>query len=310
MDGVLKLLHQKDHYDDVVPELQTALTVAEECKQQLTDGKSSPTTPIQEPQIICKHFCGLGGPSTFPGQWFSMEAHKRQEALLEGLNHLILPYIIPDDSPLSLAFSNFRDAVQHMVTQGIPLSSLLGPLDTEVDLLFRTRSTDDPFTAGTWACELSRIYAHIDIFTQLANAFLLSRFMRWILDPSIENYIMLPDIMKPTNAQRVIPHFASADLYSIPAIRDSLVRGDFKLPQAIGNQAVLGVKFEWPFDMETAIDTCAVTGTRKISRLFAACASDPKYWSCSQDFLENFPEAQGHLNVITHQHDWDELTCL
>jgi hypothetical protein len=29
----------------------------------------------------------------------------------------------------------------------------------------------------------------------LANSFLLTRFMRWIVAPSLENYLLLPDIM-------------------------------------------------------------------------------------------------------------------
>ena len=316
--GVLKLLQRNDNYSLIASELQTALSIAEksqhqdphQASHQTTNSNPSPNSPHREPLIICRHFCGLGGSVTIPAKYVSPKVQRRQEELLRGPVHHILPYTIDDDSPLSLAFSNFRDAVKHMLNQDMPLSDILGPLDTEVDLLFRVRSANDPFTAGTWACELARIYEHIDFFTQLANAFLLSRYMRWVLDPSLENYILLPDIMKPTHAQRVIPHFASADLYSIPAIRDSLIRGELKLSQAIGKQPVLGVRIDWPFDLEKAVDRCPTTGTAKLSRLFAACASDAKYWSCSQDFLEKFPEAQGHLNVITHQHDWDQLTVL
>ena len=333
VDGVLKLLQDNDNYDEVADDLRDALTIAEKSKYQQRqmkgqDGPSSgppeskrppqqgkpmiddtliPASPGNAAKIICKQFCGLGFATSIHPKWISLEIQERQMSLLKGERHLILPYVVANDSPLSLAFSNFIDAVKHMQHQGVSLSTILGSLDTEVDLLFRPRCADDPYTACTWACDLARLYAHINVFTQLAIAFLLSRFMRWVLDPTLENYILLPDIMKPTNAQGLVPHFASADLFPLPTMRESLIRGELKLPKAVGSPDGFGVKLNWPFELNEAVDRDPVTGTARVSRLLAACASDPRYWSCNEDFLESFPEVKDHLNVITHKHDWKQL---
>ena len=129
----------------------------------------------------------------------------------------------------------------------------------------------------------------VDIFTQLANVFLLSRFMCWHIVPSLESYLLLPKIMRPNFLQKTIPHFASADLYAIPAVRDCLVRGSFDLLETIGTPGTQGIKFHWPFDMNKAIDVDPATGARVFSRLFGVCASEPSNWSCSKEILINSP---------------------
>ena len=322
VDGVRNLLQRNRHFNDVSSDLQHALKFAEDARmlhhktpspkedepQPLAPSmpvKSSLSTSTED--VVCVHECALDGPINVEPQLYFEEAQKRQERLLEGPDYQILPYIINDDSPFSLAFSNFRNAVTHMRSHGTSMEYILGPLETHVELLFRTRQADDPFTSCTWACEMARIYAHIDFNTQLANAFLLSRYMRWILAPTQDNYILVPDLIKPTKLQRTVPHFASADLYSLPIIRDTLIKGERTLSQTIGPADTWGLRFEWPFDLEKAVDRHPVTGAMTISRLFAACASDEKYWHCSADFLVGFPEAKGNLNVIKHEHGWTAL---
>jgi hypothetical protein len=205
-----------------------------------------------------------------------------------------------------MTFTNFRNGVHEMLQQGTPLADILGPLDPAVDLIFRSRLPTDTFTSSTWACELARTNVQSDIFTQLANAFLLARYMRWILAPTLENFVLLPEIMRPTLAQRTIPHYASADLYPIPAVRDCLVRGQLDLPRPIGTDGIVGIKFDWPFDMARAVDTHPKTGVITLSRLFGTCAAEAKSWSCGRDFLEDTSVTKTTINVINHQHEWIE----
>ena len=251
-----------------------------------------------------KALCELRAPDSPKPPWCVAEFHDRQIALLQGPDHLILPHIVEDESPLSMMYMEFRAGVNRMLAQGIPLDSVLGPIDPIVDLLFRPRHANDRFTACSWACELARIHVNIDVFTKLANAFLLARYMRWVLSPSLENYLLLPEIMRPTRAQRTIPHYPSADLFSLPAVREHLVRGQLSLAEAIGTPGTHGIKFHWPFSIEKAVDTDLESGTITVSRLLGMCAADPKNWSCSKDFLVNTPMAGGILNVINHQHCW------
>jgi Domain of unknown function (DUF3425) len=150
------------------------------------------------------------------------------------------------------------------------------------------------------------IYVQTDIFTQLANSFLLTRFIRWIVAPSLQNYLLLPDIMRPTPSQTRIPHYASADMFPLPVVRDALVKGQLELLDPIGTGAAPGIKFNWPFDLKKAVDIDAATGVMTVSRLFGICAADARNWTSSEDILANTPMSHEALNVINHRHGWGE----
>ena len=312
---LMSMLRNNRNLDfDVATEVQRTTLLREHSAAFSTPDPSTVDTTqdsaivnMEAEPVICTAFCRLAASGSHAAVWYSDLLRQQQELRLQGPEHSIIPHVIPDRSPLSLIFINFKKGVSNMLAQGTPLAQVLGPLDPTVDLMFRARFSTDPFSASTWACELARIDVAVDIFTQLANAFLLSRFMRWHLAPSLENYLLLPEIMRPTISQKTIPHFASSDLYAIPAVRDCLSRGNFDLLETIGKPGTQGIKFHWPFDMEKAIDIDPATGAQVLSRLFGACASEPNYWSCSKDILINSPMTKGLLNVIDHQHKWDEL---
>ena len=289
--------------------------VANEVREQSANYSapaSSPSDSVQDSNTamnmppmhsVCRAFRGLGGSvSSFEAIRYPDQLRQQQELKLLGPLHSITPHNIPDDSPLSLIFVNFKNGVGKMLAQGTSLDEVLGPIDPVVDLIFRSRTPMDSFSACTWACELARTDVAVDIFTQLANAFLLSRFMRWHLAPSLKNYLLLPEIIPPTLANRKIPHFASADLYALPEVRDALILGNFDLLESIGTPGTQSIRFHWAFDMEKAINIDLTTGERTVSRLFAVCASEPSNWNCSKDFLVNSPMTKGMVNAIDHQH--------
>lgn len=311
-DELMSVLRQNGRLDlEVAAEVEKALKFREEAA--FSPPLPSPIEPMQDgacdgvaDHSVCHAFCGVAASGSATAVWYSDKLRRQQELRLRGPNHLILPHVVADQAPLSMIFINFKNGVSNMLAQGLPLAQVLGPLDPVVDLLFRPRLPSDPFSASTWACELARIDPSVDIFTQIGNAFLLSRYMRWNLSPTLENYLLLPEIMRPTVAQQTIPHFASADLYAIPAVRDCLVTGNFELLESIGRPGTQGIKFHWPFGMDKAIDVNRSTGVRSISRLFGMCASELSNWSCGTHFLVNSALKNGLLSIIDHQHKWRE----
>ena len=313
-DELMSMLRENGNLDaDVAAEVEKALQRREDAA--FSPRPQSPIDTIQDgacdgvaDRSVCYSFCGVSASGSPEATWYSDKLRQQQELKLRGPLHLILPFVIADQSPLSMIFITFRNGVSNMLAQGMPLTEVLGPLDPVADLLFRPRSTLDPFSASTWACELARIDPTVDIVTQLANAFLLSRLMRWSLSPTLENFLLLPKIMRPTMAQRTIPHFASADLYAIPAVRDYLITGHSDLLERIGTPGRQGIKFHWHFDMSKAVDINPSTGVKSISRLFGMCASELSNWSCGTHFLAGLPLNNGLLKVVEHQHDWNFAT--
>ncbi|KAJ4531337.1 hypothetical protein HRR76_009000 [Exophiala dermatitidis] len=147
--------------------------------------------------------------------------------------HLVLPLTVTDDSSMSRTYSHYLQAAHQMLEAGVPLSYLLGsPDQVVVDLFFRPREANDIYTCASWACEVCRSYDH-DIFVRLGCVFLLTSMMRvsfsyerhmlplsldlelmlwqWLLAPTLENYERLPDMMKPTPLQCMIPHIGAIE---------------------------------------------------------------------------------------------------
>jgi hypothetical protein len=259
----------------------------------------------QSNRLICQKMCVLSATGASPRAiWYPVHLQEQQEHRLQGPPHLIPPHCISDRSPLSMAFANVRESVSEMLDRSVPFDIALGPLDTQVDLIFRERKVEDTFCASNMACEISRIIHPHDVFTQLANAYLLARYMRWIISPTLENYIFLPKIMRPTLAQQTIPHFASADLLPMPAVRNCLSKGGSTLMETIGPQRNgPNIKFHWPFDMDKAIFPSPETGMLTITRLFQICVEESANWSCGREFLEG-SAVMDMVATIDHQHGW------
>jgi hypothetical protein len=93
--------------------------------------------------------------------------------------HLVLPLIVPDDSPNSRTYTDYLQGAQQMLETGATIPDVLGPADeVVVDLFFRPRSPNDKFDCASWAYEVSRRYPETDLFVQLATAALLTFMMR------------------------------------------------------------------------------------------------------------------------------------
>jgi hypothetical protein len=260
---------------------------------------------VQSNRLVCQAMCVLSASGPSPrAVWYPKHLQEQQEARLGGPSHSIPPHCISDSSPLSMAFENVRESVIEMIARSVPFDIALGPLDTQVDLIFRERKVQDNFSASNMACELARMIHPHDVFTQLANAYLLARYMRWIISPTLENYICLPKLMRPTNTQLTIPHYASADLLPMPSVRNCLSKGDMTLVENIGSQSNgPSMKFHWPFDMDKAIFPNPETGMLTTTRLFQICAEDSANWSCGREFLEGTAIME-MAPTIDHQHAW------
>jgi hypothetical protein len=133
---------------------------------------SSPATPYFE---LATNF-----PSgqTRQNEWDLCVAQEDQVTRLRIPRHLILPLVVPDDSPMSRTYTDYLFGARRMLESGVPASDVLGQSDrVVVDLFFRPRRANDKFDCASWACEVSRSY-DTDVFVRLATACLLTHMMR------------------------------------------------------------------------------------------------------------------------------------
>ncbi|RJE17322.1 hypothetical protein PHISCL_10341 [Aspergillus sclerotialis] len=89
--------------------------------------------------------------------------------------------------------------------------------------------------------------------------------MRWLLVPTLQNYHRLPDMMKPTPAQCMVPHIGAIETIPLPPVRDAAINKlrDWLTPLI---QAEWGVN--WPHGLDSAVEQDASTGATVLTQRF------------------------------------------
>ena len=267
--------------------------------------------PLASGTLVCTTRCFMAsGIKNIP--WYPTSLRLQQVELHSGALHQIPAHQIPDVSPLSTTYYTYLNTMVEEKEQSCAAASfVLGDVDSRVDLLFRPRGASDPLNVSTWACEFVKQFIPFDIFTQLGYVFLIARLMRWNLCPTLQNYMLLPSIMRPTCAQRCVPHYPSADMQPLPVIREALVRGERQLRKPVGIVGGAGaqsIKMHWPFGLEEAVTYDALSGGLLLSRLFESAAADEASWSCEVDFAQELSTADtGLFTTVNHNHSWEGL---
>ncbi|KIW62405.1 hypothetical protein PV04_10583 [Phialophora macrospora] len=249
---------------------------------------SSPVTPYLE---LASNF-----PSgqTRQNEWDLCVAQEDLVTRLRIPRHLILPLVIPDDSSMSRTYTDYLFGARRMLESGVPEFDVLGHADRiVVDLFFRPRGANDKFDCASWACEVSRSYES-DIFVRLATACLLTHMMRWHLVPTLENYQRIPDMMKPTPTQCMIPHIGAIDTIPLPPVRDAAIKNlrDWLTPLIQAEWSV-----NWPHSVEMAVEHDSLTGTTVLTQMFHDHVTKYDNWTVAAQFLNAFPEVAGQIRL-------------
>ncbi|KAK5220079.1 hypothetical protein LTR96_006259 [Exophiala xenobiotica] len=229
-----------------------------------------------------------------PNGWDLSVAQENQSTRLRIPRHLVLPLIIPDDSYMSRTYTHYLQGARQMLETGVPWSNVLGVGDeVAVDLFFRSRTERDPFECSSWACEVSRSY-ETDVFARLGTAYMLTFMMRWLLVPTVENYRKVPEMMKPTPSQCMIPHIGAIETIPIPSVRDATVHHlrDWLTPLINCNWSV-----NWHHGMDAAVQRSPNTGATVLTSKFIHHVTDYDNWSVGSTFLETFPEVIGKIRI-------------
>ncbi|KAK5246697.1 hypothetical protein LTR20_007368 [Exophiala xenobiotica] len=197
---------------------------------------------------------------------------------------------------MSRTCTDYLQGARQMLESGVLPREVLGHDDDEVpvDIFFRTRSATDRFDCASWACEVCRSY-EADIFGRLASAYMLTFVMRWLLVPTPQNYQKLPDMVKPTPSQCMIPHIAAIELMPLAPIRDAAIRRlqDWLTPLIQANWSV-----NWPHGLEAAVQQSPRTGAKTLTSSFIEHVTNSDNWSVGGRFLDFFPELAGQIRIF------------
>jgi len=123
---------------------------------------------------------------------------------------------------------------------------------------------------------------------------MLTFMMRWLLAPTQANYAKIPDMMKPTPSQLMIPHIGAIEMLPIGPVRDALI---YHMRDWLSQHGKANWSINWPFDRDTAIEQDLVTNVRRLTNKFIEHIREYDNWSISREFLHAFPELSGRIRV-------------
>lgn len=237
--------------------------------------------------------------TTTAGYDQTLPSHEQQPVQFP--HYLVLPRTQVDHTFVGDAYTSFLLAGRERILQGDPVDSIMGSLAVDAELFVRRRHEHDPFTAATWACELSRSFfgQGFAYITHLAAIVGLSRLMRWMLHPCAETYAAIPVVYQPTDLQRIIPHMASLDLVLWGTVRDSLIFEDKDFVTAF---AEAGINVSWPHTINEALTFDISTGRMQVSTRFIDHITDTESWKVGSAFLKKFPDLEGASFIDPIEH--------
>ena len=253
---------------------------------------------VREPYPLrgyAEFFGNLPLSSTMMSNNFPAHIQAQQLSYFQLPVHLRQSLVIIDNSPLARVYTDYRDAARQMLANGTPSEEVLGPDFTEVDLFFRKRRPSDFHTASTWACELSKTFIGLEsIYVQLAGIFLLKSLMRWTVAPSQRAYANMPQMIRPTASQCLIPHSGQIDLCPLSPVRDALID---KMQDVVDLMIDSNVNCNWPYPLSSCIEIDSATGHRKLTHLFEKHVAVLENWTLNATFLNIFPELEGRIGI-------------
>jgi hypothetical protein len=169
-------------------------------------------------------FGNLPASSAIVANGYPADIQARQRLKYSKPEYLVAPLIVADDTPLGRAYMEFKELGKRLMAEGVPASNIADQGLIDVSLFFRTRLATDLVNASTWTAEMLRSFrGTFKDALLLACAGGVAHLMRWLIDPTLENYRSMPSLVRPTDLQRFKPHAAWVDLMVFPSFRDALI---------------------------------------------------------------------------------------
>ncbi|KAL1296525.1 hypothetical protein AAFC00_000033 [Neodothiora populina] len=253
--------------------------------------------PFYYPTGTVRKFGNLPMSSAISANHYPSATQRRQMLNVRVMEHTIPPLLVDEDSPMSRIYVSYKESVLELIGNSASMLGLLeNPDAVYVDTFLNGRTSHDPSNVSSWACGLMNVLLDFDFHLQLAWIGMLTRFMRWIINPTAENYAKIPTMMRPGKGQRILPHSPAIDLCPHPAMREMLMRHyrDWLSPMRSCESAVscwtegLGAAYE----METS------SGRFRLTADFERHTQILSNWTFNHTISNAFPEAEASGVVI------------
>ncbi|KAK5753255.1 hypothetical protein LTS12_016657 [Elasticomyces elasticus] len=190
--------------------------------------------------------------------------------------HLFQPWNTTNDSGSSPFGTAFVLGQRRLLAQGWPIDMVIG-----VDVI-----------------KMNGVFTDED---QIAQPATISQWVAlWLVTKSVDDYQQVPDCMKPTQTQVIMPHEMWIDMIPWPNVRDVLTRQAHNAVQLrdIPVSFASLVTLDWPYPPADLIDHVLCTGAVSLSPLFERQALELDNWSLQPQALSKYPQLAGHVKIV------------
>ncbi|ORX96388.1 hypothetical protein BCR34DRAFT_677358 [Clohesyomyces aquaticus] len=190
----------------------------------------------------------------------------------------------------------YRRTKREMVANGWDEAQIFGQSEIDVDsIILGFTDPQDGQPVPTWASRtVNKLLPGLPLPARLASTFLLTKMMRWLIWPSVENMNAMPEWLMPLSRQDCSPYDILIDLIPWPQLRQHLYRhpGDFVVGAFVGC-----IGLNWPY----ADDACHYWDiermTTQMTPLFESQVCDLNSWTLDPKALEIMPQIQGLVPI-------------
>ncbi|KAF2828637.1 hypothetical protein CC86DRAFT_404539 [Ophiobolus disseminans] len=287
---------------------------AEEIKRSLQDPSAPP------PALPDQDSFGTPGSEQFTGQGHNMgassyEGSSREESreqsqtsltflpgsAVEGVTRMNPPLDMEAASNALSKFSYdctyFRRIKRDLLANGWSESQIFGRAEVDVDtILLGFVDPQDNQPVPVWCSRtVNKILPGSPLTVRLASTWVLTKMMRYLIWPSVENMNANPEWLMPSmGKQEVTPYDILIDLIPWPQVRQLLYQHPQEYP--VGHFVGL-VGLEWPY----ADDACHYwdieAACTRMTPLFESTVANLNAWTIDPKILDLMPQLEGVIPI-------------
>jgi len=187
----------------------------------------------------------------------------------------------------------YRRTKRELLANGWNEAQIFGRYEVDVDtLLLGFVDPQDTQPVPAWCSRtVNKLLPSAPLPVRLASTWVLTKLMRWLIWPSVENMNGNPEwLMPPMGKQDVSPYDILIDLVPWPQVRQLL----YQRPQEFAVGPLVGaIGVNWPY----ADDSCHYwdieAGCTRMTPLFESTVAELSNWTLDPKILEIMPQLEG-----------------
>ncbi|ORY56146.1 uncharacterized protein BCR38DRAFT_461796 [Pseudomassariella vexata] len=201
---------------------------------------------------------------------------------------------------VTTSFSETLQQGRAMISAGAIPEEITGTFPT-VAALFDQDEFERCSMISKWAARFVYSSRHEDnSFTSMAAMWAAWHVMRWMVNPQPQTYAAIPDWLRPTELQLVIPHVEVVECVAWPYLRDFVIQN----PAMQDNlqwlaESSSSMRCAWAGTREEALVVNEITGHRQFTEAAEASVRKLSNWSLAPSIRAYIPNIDRHVTIRT-----------